>query len=56
MSLSFCAIYCTLSIEDGLIPNYSSDDLMLSTGHEIFLIHGKKLMALAHDLYARCMR
>ena len=43
-------------IENGLIPNYSSDDLMLSTGHEIFLIHGKKLMALARDLYARCMR
>ena len=43
-------------IEDGLIPNYSSDDLMLSTGHEIFMMNGNKLMALAHDLYARCMR
>lgn len=43
-------------IENNLIPNYSSDDLMLSTGHEIFLIHGEKLMTLAHDLYARRMR
>ena len=43
-------------IENDLIPDYSSDDLMLSTGHEIFLLHGEKLMALAHDLYARCMR
>ena len=43
-------------VKNELIPDYSSDDLMLSTGHEIFLIHGEKLMALAHDLYARCMR
>ena len=43
-------------VENELIPDYSSDDLMLSTGHEIFLIHGEKLMDLAHDLYARCMR
>lgn len=43
-------------IKDDLISDYNSDDLMLSTGHEIFFIHGKKLMALANDLYARCMQ
>lgn len=43
-------------IENNLISDYSGDDLMLNTGHEIFLIHGKKLMALAHNLYGRCMR
>ena len=43
-------------IENNVIPDYSSDDLMLSTGHEVFLIHGEKLMTLAHDLYARCMK
>ena len=42
--------------KDDLISDYNSDDLMLSTGHEIFFIHGKKLMALANDLYARCMQ
>lgn len=43
-------------IKDGMISDYNSDDLMLSTGHEIFFIHGKNLMALANDLYARCMQ
>lgn len=43
-------------VENNVILDYSSDDLMLSTGHEIFFIHGEKLMTLAHDLYARCMK
>lgn len=43
-------------LKNDAIPDYSSADLMLNTGHEIFFIHGEKLMTLAHDLYARRMQ
>lgn len=43
-------------IKDNIISDYSKDDLMISTGHEVFFIHGESLMALAHDLYERSMR
>lgn len=43
-------------IKNEMLSDYNKDNLMVSTGHEIFLIHGKKLMELVHNLYERCMR
>lgn len=43
-------------IKNDMISEYRSGDLLLNSGHAIFLVHGEKLMALAHDLFSRCMR
>lgn len=54
--LSYAGIGVTSigEIDDGKITQYNRDDLLLDTGHSIYLLHGDKLMDLAHDLYERC--
>lgn len=43
-------------IPDDVILGIKGNDLELQQNNKIFLIHGKKLMDLAHNIYERCIK
>lgn len=50
------AIISRETIPDNVILGIKGDDLELRRNNKIFLIHGKKLIDLAHDVYERCIK
>ena len=44
------------TIPHNVILGIRGDDLELQQNNKIFLIHGKKLMDLAHDIFERCIK
>jgi hypothetical protein len=50
------AIISRGQIANSVILGIRGDDLELREANKVFLIHGKKLMALAHDIYERCIK
>jgi len=50
------AIISRDKIANDVILGIRGDDLELRKDNKIFLIHGKKLMALAHDIFGRCVK
>lgn len=43
-------------IPDNIVLGIRGDDLELRQDNKVFLIHGKKLMNLAHDIFERCVK
>lgn len=50
------AIISREKIAGDVIMGIRGDDLELRSDNKVFLIHGKKLMALAHDIFERCVK
>jgi len=50
------AIISRGEIDNGVVLGIKGDDLELRQDNKVFLIHGKKLMALAHDIFERCVK
>ena len=50
------AIISRDKIDDDIIMGVRGDDLQLHAENKIFLIHGKKLMTLAHEIFERCVK
>lgn len=50
------AIISRNQIADDVVSGIRGDDLALRQDNKVFLIHGKKLMALAHDIFERCVK
>ena len=49
------AVISRENIPDNTTIEINGKDIVLRSGNKIFLIHGKKLMDLAHDIYERCV-
>ncbi len=43
-------------IADDIVLGIRGDELELRQDNRVFLVHGKKLMALAHDIFERCIK
>lgn len=50
------AIISREDISNNTIVGIKGEDLALRKNDKIFLVHGKKLMELAHQIYERCIR
>jgi hypothetical protein len=50
------AIISRCSIPDNVILGVKGNDLELRKDNKVFLVHGKKLMALANEIYERCVK
>lgn len=50
------AIISREQIDNDIIIGIKGEDLTIRTDNRVFLIHGNKLMELAHDIYERCVR
>lgn len=50
------AIISRDKVDNKVIMGIRGDDLELRTDNKIFLIHGKKLMELAHEIFERCIK
>lgn len=50
------AIISRGEITDNVILGIKGDELELRQDNKIFLMHGKKLMTLAHDVFERCVK
>ena len=50
------AIISRETIPDNVVLGIRGDDLELRENNRVFLVHGKKLMALAHDIFERCIK
>lgn len=50
------AIISREKIADEVIMGIRGDNLELRSDNKVFLIHGKKLMDLAHDIFERCVK
>ena len=49
------AIISRIVIPDNIIVGIRGEDLRLHKNNKIFLVHGRKLMDLAHTIYERCI-
>lgn len=43
-------------IPNKVVSGIKGDDLELRQDNKVFLVHGKKLMVLAHDIFERCVK
>ncbi len=50
------AIISKIKIDDNVVIGIRGDDLELRQNNKIFLVHGEKLMELAHDIFERCIK
>ena len=50
------AVISREDIDGGVILGINGADLLLKRDNEVFLVHGKHLMDLAHDIYERCIK
>lgn len=50
------AIISRDKIANDVVLGIRGDDLELRKDNKVFLIHGEKLMALAHDIFERCIK
>ena len=44
------------TVEKEIKLSVSADELCIGIDREVYFIHGKELMTLAHDIYERCVR
>lgn len=50
------AIIARDQISNNIVMGVTGDDLELRQDNKVFLIHGKKLMTLANDIFERCVK
>lgn len=50
------AIISRDQIPNDIVLGFRGDDLKLRHNNKVFLIHGKKLMTLAHEVFERCIK
>lgn len=50
------AVISRNQIENNIILGYRGDDFKLRHNNKVFLIHGEKLMDLAHTIFERCIK
>lgn len=50
------AIISRETIPHNVVLGIKGDDLELRQDNKVFLVHGKKLMALAHDIFEKCVK
>lgn len=56
LSYIAAAIISRENIPNNIISSIDGQELKLQKGRQVFLIHGKKLMSLAHQIYERCIQ
>lgn len=56
LSYIAAAIISREDIPKNVISGIKGQDLMLQKDRQVFLVHGKTLMSLAHEIYERCIR
>lgn len=56
LSYIAAAVISREDIPDNIISDIRGQDLRLQKDHCVFLVHGKTLMSLAHQIYERCIQ
>lgn len=56
LSYIAAAIISQENIPNNIISSIKGQDLELQKGRQVFLVHGKTLMSLAHQIYERCIQ